>query len=109
MLSNNSVNSTHYVQLIDAEEIASDSSVDSVDNIRTSIIRGKAKVYYFVKAFDSKEEALSFLVNEVYENGRNVWRNKTGIFQRHSITIVRKSYKKFEFKELIAQDRQNLI
>ena len=58
MLSNNSVNSTHFDELIDAVENASDTSVNSVDNIEIYKTRGKAKVYYFDKALDSKKEAL---------------------------------------------------
>ena len=73
------MNSTHYGELIYAVENVSDTSVNSIGSVESSKRRGKAKVYYLVKSFDSKEDALSFLVNEVYEDGRPVWRNKTGI------------------------------
>ena len=56
MLSNNSVNSTHYGELIDTVENASDTSVNSVNNIESYKTRGKTKVYYFVKALDSKKK-----------------------------------------------------
>ena len=86
MLTNNFVNSTHYGELIDAVENVSDTSVNSIGSVESSK-RREAKVYYLVKSFDSKEDALSFLVNEVYKDDRPVWRNKTGIFYRITLTF----------------------
>ena len=87
MLTNKSVNYTHYCKLIDALENVSDTSVKSMGFIESSIRRGRAEVYYSVKSFYSKEDALIFLVNEVYEDGRPVWWNKTGIFYRITFTL----------------------
>ena len=79
------MNSTHYGELIYAVENVSDTSVNSIGSVESSKRRGKAKVYYLVKSFDSKEDALSFLVNEVYEeddllclrlNQNSLFRNK---------------------------------
>ena len=64
MLTNNFVNSTHYGELIDAVEYVSDTSVNSIRSVESYKRRGKAKVY-LVKSFDSKKDALNFLVDEV--------------------------------------------